>query len=55
MLTPLMRNIFNILFIQTPGGDTQERAMALVPKASEIKNINSSPKDVTSVLGFLTA
>ena len=44
---------FNILFLQIPGGDTQKRAMELVPEASEIKTINSSPKDVTSLIGFL--
>lgn len=44
---------FNILFLQIPGGDTQKRAMELVPKGSEIKNMNSSPKDVTSVIGFI--
>lgn len=45
---------FNILFLQIPGGDTQKRAMELVPAASEIKTLNSSPNDVTSVVGFLT-
>lgn len=44
---------FNILFFQIPGGDTQERAMALVPEGSEIKTINSAPKDITSLLGFI--
>lgn len=43
---------FNLLFFQIPGGDTQQRAMGLVPEGSDIKTINSSPKDVTSVLGF---
>lgn len=44
---------FNILFLQIPGGDTQERALKLVPEGAEIKNIDSSPKDVTSVIGFI--
>lgn len=44
---------FNILFMQIPGGDTQERAMKLVPEGSEIKTINSAPKDTTSLLGFI--
>jgi len=44
---------FNILFLQIPGGNTQERAMELVPEGSEIKNIDSSPTDVTSVIGFI--
>ena len=44
---------FNILFLQIPGGDTQERAMKLVPEGSEIKSIDSSPKDITSVIGFI--
>jgi hypothetical protein len=44
---------FNILFLQIPGGDTQKRAMELVPEGSEIKNIDSSPKDLTSLIGFL--
>jgi len=44
---------FNILFLQIPGGDTQKRAMELVPEGSEIKTINSAPKDVTSLFGFI--
>jgi hypothetical protein len=45
---------FNILFIQIPGGDTQKRAMELVPKNSEIITVNSSPNDVTSLIGFIS-
>ena len=45
---------FNILFIQIPGGDTQKRAMELVPKNSQIITVNSSPNDVTSLIGFIT-
>ena len=44
---------FNILFFQIPGGDTQERAMKLVPEGSEITTIDSAPKDVTSLFGFI--
>jgi hypothetical protein len=45
---------FNILFLQIPGGDTQKRAMELVPKDSEIITLNTSPTDVTSLIGFIT-
>ena len=44
---------FNILFLQIPGGDTQKRAMALVPEGSKINTINSAPKDTTSLIGFI--
>jgi hypothetical protein len=44
---------FNILFLQIPGGDTQQRAMELVPEGGEITTIDSTPKDVTSLLGFI--
>jgi hypothetical protein len=44
---------FNILFLQIPGGDTQQRAMALVPEGGDIKTINSSPKDTSSLIGFI--
>jgi len=45
---------FNILFLQIPGGDTQKRALALVPKDSQIITVNSTPTDVTSLIGFIT-
>jgi hypothetical protein len=45
---------FNILFLQIPGGDTQKRAMELVPKNSQIITVNSTPTDVTSLIGFIT-
>jgi hypothetical protein len=45
---------FNILFLQIPGGDTQKRAMDLVPAKGQIITVNSSPKDVTSVIGFIS-
>lgn len=45
---------FNILFLQIPGGDTQKRAMELVPKDSQIITVNSSPTDVTSLIGFIS-
>jgi len=44
---------FNILFLQIPGGDTQKRAMELVPEGGEIVTINSRPDDITSAIGFL--
>lgn len=43
----------NILFMQFPGEDTQKRAMALVPEGADVKTINSAPKDMTSVIGFV--
>ncbi|KAB2825696.1 tRNA modification GTPase [Aliivibrio finisterrensis] len=42
----------NILFLQVPG-DTMERANMLVPENAEIKTINSTPSDTSSVLGVL--
>ena len=44
---------FNILFLQIPGGDTQKRAMALVPVGGEIKTITSAPTDLTSFIGVV--
>jgi len=44
---------FNIFFMQIPSDDTQKRAMELVPKGGEIKTVNSSPKDITSFIGFM--
>ena len=44
---------FNIFFMQIPSEDTQKRAMELVPKGGEIKTVNSSPKDITSLIGFM--
>ena len=44
---------FNILFFQIPGGDTQKRAMELVPEGGKIKTIASAPTDVTSIIGFI--
>lgn len=45
---------FNILFLQIPGGDTQKGALELVPKDSKIITVNSTPTDVTSLIGFIT-
>ena len=42
---------FNILFLQIPSGDNQQRAMDLVPENAEIKTIESSPEDLTSFAG----
>jgi hypothetical protein len=44
---------FNILFMQIPGGDTQKRAMKLVPEGADVNTIASSPTDVTSLIGFI--
>ena len=44
---------FNILFLQIPGGDTQKKALGLVPKGADIKTINATPKDTTSLIGVL--
>lgn len=44
---------FNFLFLQIPGGDSQERAMALVPENAQIDTLISSPDDTTSFLGIL--
>ncbi|UGA53632.1 membrane lipoprotein lipid attachment site-containing protein [Vibrio sp. VB16] len=43
----------NFLFLQFPGGDTQERAMELVPENAEVVTVQSTPSDTTSVLGVL--
>ncbi|QFI36460.1 tRNA modification GTPase [Moritella marina ATCC 15381] len=43
----------NILFMQFPGGSTQERAMELAPENAEIVTINSTASDTSSVLGVL--
>ncbi|WP_017220195.1 hypothetical protein [Moritella dasanensis] len=43
----------NLLFMQFPGGDTQERAMELTPQNAEIVSINSTVSDTSSVLGVL--
>ena len=44
---------FNILFLQIPPRDTQEKAMELVPQKATIKTVSSAPKDLTSVTGFI--
>jgi len=44
---------FNFLFLQIPGGDSQERAMALVPENATIDSFISTPDDTTSFLGIL--
>lgn len=45
---------FNILFLQIPMEDTQNRAMALVPEGAEVETIYSTPDDLTSVFGVLS-
>ena len=44
---------FNLLFLQIPGGDSQKRAMELVPKDAQIDTLISTPDDTTSFLGIL--
>lgn len=44
---------FNFLFLQIPGGDSQERAMALMPQDAQIDTLISTPDDMTSLLGVL--
>lgn len=44
---------FNFLFLQIPGGDSQARAMALVPEKASIDTLISTPDDMTSFLGVL--
>ncbi|MCC6207428.1 MAG: tRNA modification GTPase [Gammaproteobacteria bacterium] len=44
---------FNILFLQIPGGDTQQRAMELVPEGSDVITMTSTPKDPSSLIGFI--
>ena len=44
---------FNILFLQIPGGNTQERALALAPEGGDIKSMASAPTDLTSLIGVI--
>ena len=44
----------NFLFMRIPGGDTHERAIALVPEGGEIRTIKSErPMDTSSFWGFM--
>lgn len=45
---------FNILYMQFPGGDTQERAMALLPEGAKIDTLYSTPHDNTSLFGVIS-
>ncbi len=45
---------FNILYMQFPGGDTQERAMELLPDGAKIDTLYSTPHDNTSFFGVLS-
>ena len=45
---------FNLLFMQFPGGDTQERAMALVPPGATVTTLISTPNDTDSLIGVLS-
>lgn len=44
---------FNFLYMQFPGGDTHERALALLPEGAEIKTLYSTPHDNTSFFGVM--
>ena len=44
----------NFLFMRIPGGDTHERAMALIPDGGDITTIKSErPMDTGSFIGFM--
>jgi len=45
---------FNILYMQFPGGDTQKRAMELLPDGAKIDTLYSTPHDNTSFFGVLS-
>ena len=45
---------FNLLYMQFPGGDTQERAMELLPEGAKIDTLYSTPHDNTSLLGIIS-
>jgi uncharacterized protein YceK len=45
---------FNFLYIQIPGGDTQERAIELMPEGAQIDTLYSTPHDNTSFFGVLS-
>ena len=45
---------FNLLYMQFPGGDTQERAMALLPEGAKIDTLYSTPHDNTSFFGVVS-
>ncbi len=44
----------NFLYMQFPGGDTQERAMELLPEGAQIDTLYSTPHDNTSFFGVLS-
>lgn len=45
---------FNFLYIQIPGGDTQQRALELMPEGAHINTLYSTPHDNTSLFGILS-
>ncbi len=45
---------FNFLYMQFPGGDTQERAMELLPENAVIDTLISTPHDNTSLIGVFS-
>jgi uncharacterized protein YceK len=45
---------FNILYLQIPGGDTQKRALELMPEGAKIDTFYSTPHDNTSFFGIFS-
>lgn len=45
---------FNFLYLQIPGGDTHERALAMLPEGAKIDTFYSTPHDNTSLLGVIS-
>jgi hypothetical protein len=45
---------FNFLYMQIPGGDTQERALELLPEGAQIDTLYSTPHDNTSFFGIFS-
>jgi len=44
----------NVMFLQIPGGDTQKRAMELIPAGGEVVTIISpQPRDTSSFWGVM--
>jgi hypothetical protein len=45
---------FNLFYMQFPGGDTHERAMALMPEGAKVDTFYSTPHDNTSLFGVIS-
>ncbi len=45
---------FNLLYMQFPGGDTQQRAVELMPEGAQITTLISNPHDNTSFIGVFS-